>query len=262
MEELAVAIQNANKEVSVIETINSIKNAGFKNVFVQWYDENWEYSQEEQVKLCKELGFNIIFAHLGYQNINSIWEDGIDGDKQVERYKKDIKDCYEYGIPMVVMHLTSKKTAPMYGDIGLSRIRKIVEYAKELGVKIAFENTKIKGYLEYVLDNIKEENVGICFDAGHYHVHFNDEFNFEFFKDRIFAVHLHDNDKTGDLHLLPFEGTIDWEYVISKLKESNYNGPVTLELGYRYDYLNISLDEFYKRGYSAGIKLQQIFKNV
>lgn len=39
MRELAVAIQNENEKVSIIETINSINNAGFKNVFVQWYDE-------------------------------------------------------------------------------------------------------------------------------------------------------------------------------------------------------------------------------
>ena len=90
------------------------------------------------------------------------------------------------------MYLTSKKKAPMYGKTGLSRIRKVVEYAKESDMKVAFENTKIKGYLEYVINNIKDENVGICFDAGHYHVYFDDEFNFELFKDRIFAVHLHD----------------------------------------------------------------------
>ncbi len=63
MRELAVAIQNENEKVSIIETINSIKNIGFKNVFVQWYDENWEHSQEEQIKLCKELGFNYICTH-------------------------------------------------------------------------------------------------------------------------------------------------------------------------------------------------------
>lgn len=260
MKELAVAIQNENEKVSIIETIKSIKNVGFKNVFVQWFDENWEYNQEEQVKLCKELGLNIIFAHLGYQNINSIWEDGNEGDNQVERYKKDIKECYDNGIPMVVMNLTSHKKAPMYGEIGLNRIKKIVKYAKELNMKVAFENTKIKGYLEYVLDNIKDENVGICFDAGHYHAHFDDEFNFEFFKDRIFAVHLHDNDKSDDLHLLPFDGTIDWKDVIKKLKECNYNGPVTLELCYRYDYLNMSLDDFYKEGYTIGIRLAEMFE--
>lgn len=261
MRELAVAIQNENENVNIIQTIESVKNAEFKNVFVQWYDKNWEHSQIEQVEMCKKLGLNIIFAHLGYQNINSIWEEGEIGDKEVERYKKDIKDCHENGIPMVVMHLTSKKIAPMYGEIGLNRIRKIVEYAKKLNMKVAFENTKIKGYLEYVLDKIKDDNVGICFDAGHYHVHFDDEFNFELFKNRIFAVHLHDNDKSDDLHLLPFDGTIDWEYVINKLKDCNYNGPITMELCYRYDYLNMSLDSFYKKGYEIGKKLQEMFED-
>ena len=82
-----------------------------------------------------------------------------------------------------------------------------------------------------------------------------------FFKDRIFAVHLHDNDKSDDLHLLPFDGTIDWKYVIKKLKECHYNGPVTLELSYRYDYLNMSLDDFYKKGYTIGIRLVKMFED-
>lgn len=260
MRELAMVIQNKNEKVTAIETINSIKNAGFKNVFVQWYDEDWAYSQKEQVNLCKKLGLNIIFAHLGYQNINSIWEEGTQGEKLVERYKRNIKECYDNKIPMVIMHLTSKKQAPMYGELGLNRIKEIVEYAKKLNIKIAFENTRLQGYLEYVLGNIKDENVGICFDAGHYHVHFDDKFNFEFFKDRIFAVHLHDNDKSKDLHLLPFDGTINWKDVIKKLKESNYNGPVTLELCYRYDYLKSSIDDFYKKGYDIGIKLAEMFE--
>ena len=259
MRELAIVIQNENKKVSIIETIKTIKNVGFNNVFVQWYDENWEYGQQEQVDLCKQLGLNIMFAHLGYQNINKIWEQGQEGDKLVERYKNDIKKCQENEIYMVIMHLTSGEISPIYNEIGLERIKKITEYAKNLGVKVAVENTKIQGYLEYVLENIKDDNVGICFDTGHYHVHFDDKFNFEFFKNRIFAVHLHDNDKSDDLHLLPFDGTIDWNYVIEKLKECNYNGPVTMELCYRYDYLNIPLEEFYKKGYKIGEKLQKMF---
>ena len=94
-----------------------------------------------------------------------------------------------------------------------------------------------------------------------YHAHFDDEFNFELFKDRIFAVHLHDNDKSDDLHLLPFDGTIDWNHVIRKLKECNYNGPVTLEICYRYDYLNMSLEDFYNKGFKKGEKLAKIFEN-
>lgn len=262
MRDLAVAVSNDNENVSVQETIRAIEKSGFKNVFIQWYDKKLDFSQEEQVKLCQSLNLNIIFAHLGYQNINSIWLDGEEGEKLVDRYKDDIKKCKEYDIPMVVMHLTSHFEAPKYSEIGLERLKKIISYAKELGMKVAFENTKIKCYLEYVLKNIKDENVGVCFDSGHCHVHFDDEFNFEFFKDRIFAVHLHDNDKSDDLHLMPFDGTIDWQDVLTKLKKANYTGFITLELCYRYDYLNMPIDEFYKLGYERAEKVAEIYDKV
>lgn len=255
--EIAVVVNNDNEGVTPFETINAINKAGFKSVFIQWYNKN-EKIQQEQLQYIKKIGLKVIFAHLGYQNINSIWEEGQEGESLVKRYQKDIKICKENNIPMVVMHLTSKSKAPIYNVIGLNRIKEIVDYAEKLNVKVAFENTKIKGYLEYVISNINNDNVGICYDAGHCHVHFNDEFNYDLFKNRIFAVHLHDNDKSDDLHLLPFDGTIDWNYVMNKLKECNYNGPITLELCYRYDYLNMPIDEFYKIGYEKGIELSSI----
>lgn len=259
MKKIAVVIHNNNENVTVSETIDAIKKAGFKDVFVQWYNKEWEYSQEEQLKYARKQGLNIIFAHLGYKNINDLWKECDEGNKLVENYKKDIKICKQNNIPMVVMHLTSKKVAPNYNEIGLERIREIVNYAKELDIKVAFENTKIKGYLKYVIQNLDNDNVGICYDAGHCHVHFNDEFPYEMFKNKIFAVHLHDNDKSDDLHLLPFDGTIDWEKVIKKLRDCNYEGPITLEPCYRYDYLNLTLDEFYKKAYEVGKKISNMF---
>ena len=259
MKKIAVVIHNNNENVTVSETIDAIKKAGFKDVFVQWYNKEWEYSQEEQLKYARKQGLNIIFAHLGYKNINDLWKECDEGNKLVENYKKDIKICKQNNIPMVVMHLTSKKVAPNYNEIGLERIREIVNYAKELDIKVAFENTKIKGYLEYVIQNLDNDNVGICYDAGHCHVHFNDEFPYEMFKNKIFAVHLHDNDKSDDLHLLPFDGTIDWEKLIKKLRDCNYEGPITLEPCYRYDYLNLTLDEFYKKAYEVGKKISNMF---
>lgn len=260
MRELAVVISNDNKEVTPIETIDAIKKAGFKNVFIQWYNENWECSQEEQLKYAREQGLNIIFAHLGYQKINCIWEENEIGEQLVQRYINDIKACKENGINLVIMHLSSKFNAPMYNEIGLNRIRKIVGYAKSIGVKIAFENTKIQGYLEYIFNNIDNDNIGLCYDAGHCHAHFKDKFNWELFKNRIFAVHLHDNDGTSDQHLLPFDGTIEWKEVINNLKNANYTGPVILELCYRNEYLQSNVEEFYKKGYEIGKELAKIFE--
>ena len=261
MRDIAVVVSNDNKEVSVIETIDAIKKAGFKNVFIQWYDKDWNPSQEEQLKYIREQNLNVIFAHLGYQNINDIWLEGEEGDKLVDRYKNDIKVCKDNNIPMVIMHLTSKKEAPIYNETGLKRLQEIVDYAKTLDVKVAFENTKIKGYQEYVIENIDNDNVGICFDSGHYHVHFKDELDFSIFKNRIFAIHLHDNDQSDDQHLLPFDGTLDWKKLIKNLKDNNYDGPITMELCYRYQYLDMGIEEFYKKGYEVGKKLQEMFEN-
>ena len=260
MRDIAVVVSNDNENVTPFETIDAIKKAGFKDVFIQWYDKEWQCTQEEQLKYIRKLGLNVIFAHLGYQNINSIWEENEIGEQLVDRFINDIKVCKENGIDLVVIHLTTKFVAPMYNELGLNRIKKIVDYAKDLGVKVAFENLKIKGYLEYVLENINNDNVGICYDAGHCHAHFKDEFNWDIFKNRIFAVHLHDNDGTDEQHLLPFDGTINWKEVIKNLNNANYTGPVTLELCYRNEYLNMSVEDFYKKGYEIGKKLAKMFE--
>ncbi|MDO4611902.1 MAG: sugar phosphate isomerase/epimerase family protein [Candidatus Saccharibacteria bacterium] len=257
---IAVAVNNENINDNVVETIEAIYEAGFRDVFIQWYNEKWEPTQEKQLELIRGRGLNVIFAHLGYQNVNDFWADGKAGDALVDRYKNDIRVCKEHGIPMVIMHLTRKKEAPIYNSVGLGRLQKIVDYADSLGMKIAFENMKIRGYLEYVIDNLQNENVGVCFDAGHYHAHFNDEFNFSRFKNKIFAVHLHDNGGNKDEHLMPFDGTIDWEHIAEKLNECNYDGPVTLELTYGPKYANINIRDFYKQGFLAGQQIKEMLE--
>lgn len=263
MKEIAVIASNDNKDISDVEILDSIKKAGFNNIFIDWYiNEYNKHNWVNQIEYINKIKLNIIFAHLSYKGINYIWEEGIEGDKLVEKYLQDINDCKKQNISMVVMHLTSGKDAPMYNEIGLTRLLKIVDYAKKQNVKIAFENTKIKGYLEYVIENIKDDNVGICYDSGHCHVHFNDEFDFKKFKDRIFALHLHDNDKTDDLHLLPFDGTINWEETMYNIKQANFDGYITLESVYRYEYLNLTPLEFYQKSYDVANKLANMYENL
>lgn len=49
--EIAVVVSNDNKDVNVIETINAIQNAGFKNVFVQWYNKGVESYARRTIKI-------------------------------------------------------------------------------------------------------------------------------------------------------------------------------------------------------------------
>ena len=90
MENVAVLVSNFNKNVTSYETIDAIKESGFKKVFIQWYKRDIIPSEEEQLKYIKSLGLEIIFAHLGYRGINNIWEFNEEGDLLVNKYKKDI----------------------------------------------------------------------------------------------------------------------------------------------------------------------------
>lgn len=243
------------------ESLKAIVGAGFKNIFIQWYDNDkiWRTPQKEQLQRMRESGLNIIFAHLGYQNINTLWEDGIQGDNEVERYKQDIKDCKENEIDLVIMHL-AKKYDKRPNEIGLNRIRQIVKFAKGLGVKIAFENVDDERYVEYVLDNIKDDNVGLCFDSGHFHCFSKDKFDITKYRNRVLAVHLHDNNGNGDMHLIPGDGTLNWEQVMTNLARCNYNGPITVELIFYTSYYPEGVDSFFEKGYEKAKELERLYK--
>lgn len=250
MKKYIQCIQNDNKNTTPQETIYAIKKAGFDGAFVQWYNKEWNFSQQEQLTLCRKLGLEVPFVHLGYSGINNIWLEGEKGERLIENYLRDLDSCKANQIEMVVMHTTSKSIAPEPNIIGIKRLQKIVDYAESLNIKIALENTKIWGYLEYIFAHIKNDNLGICYDAGHCHCHFNDKFSWDLFKNKIFAVHLHDNDKSGDLHLLPFDGTINWQNVIDNLKKANYSGPIILESCYQNNYTNMTISDFYKLSFT------------
>ena len=262
MRELAVVVNNKNKEINPKDMIDTIYKVGFRNIFLQWYnDDSLKMLQEEQLEYARKIGLNVAFVHLGYKRINDIWDETLQEEevsKVVDEYIEDIKACSKYGIDLVIMHLTSKSIAPKYNEKGLSRIKKIVDAAEKYNVRIAFENTKIEGYLEYVFTNIDSNNIGLCYDAGHCHAHFKDKFNYKFFENRIFAVHLHDNFGELDEHLLPFDGTIDWPHVMDKLEKCNYNSYITLEIAYKKEYLNMSMEEFYSEGINRGNKFIEI----
>lgn len=255
-------VRNDNQNTTVKHTIETIKATGFDGVFIQWYDELWDNAQQKQVELCKELGLKISFAHLGYQGINDIWVEGQNGNELVKKYFKNLDECKSNEINIVCMHLTSKFIAPEPNELGIQRLQTIVNYAEKLGIKIAFENTKILGYLEYVLDRIKNKNVRICYDAGHCHCHFHDKFNWDKFKNKIFIVHLHDNDQSKDQHLLPFDGTSDWQKLVNNLQTANYNGPVILESCYQNQYLEMPLLDFYKLSLEKAKKIYSLQNNI
>jgi sugar phosphate isomerase/epimerase len=73
--------------------------------------------------------------------------------------------------------------------------------------------------------------LGFCFDTGHANMTHSENCLelAERYNNRLFMVHLHDNNGKQDEHHLPFEGTFDWEGFAPLLARSPYNMPPVME---------------------------------
>lgn len=67
-------------------------------------------------------------------------------------------------IMMVIIHLASKYVAPKKTiKVELDRLQRIVECAQLVNVQWAFENVKIKSYLEYIIAYIGPITLELCY---------------------------------------------------------------------------------------------------
>ena len=170
------------------------------------------------------------------------------------------------GVGGVICHISASWFPPEICDIGLERYDRLVEYAGGKGVKIAFENLRKIGNVAYFADRYEgADNVVFCYDCGHEHCYTQTVCFPDIFRDRMAYTHIHDNfgrskdDYYGDpdLHLMPFDGEIDYSRVVRKLDEYGYEGSLTLEVSNSV-YPDESRESFIARAYDAIIRISHM----
>jgi len=166
-----------------------------------------------------------------------------------------------YGVPCVVIHLTGFPPYPPVTALGLQRIESLVKAAAQKHVKLAFENLWTFEHLDAVFEYFASPHVGFCFDCGHE--------NLNQYKDclasygnQLFALHINDNFADGyDAHVLPFEGTIDWNSKMRQIRQHSELALLTLEI-YKLEngehnknclYKNMTPEAFLKAAYEKAI---------
>jgi len=104
---------------------------------------------------------------------------------------------------------------------------------------IAIENLPDDTFeqLRAILKDYPANRIGITYDSGHGNIREGKGLNFLApLNDRIQALHLNDNDGSGDQHQAAFYGTVDWKQLADILKKSSYAAtgrPLSFELNMR-----------------------------
>jgi sugar phosphate isomerase/epimerase len=114
-------------------------------------------------------------------------------------------------------------------------LEEIAERAAEVDVALALEVIPNALSTPDALVRLFESDAelgdaGVCLDVGHAHLLGDVVDAVETLSGYITTTHLHDNAARRDDHLLPFEGTIDWERTLLALYKVGFDGPLVLEL--------------------------------
>ena len=250
-----------NKE---IENLKLIKEHGFQSFFSSEKEYGVRYVADLKNEAVK-LGLNYEFIHGPFVGINEMWTSQED-PKIFFEFQEAIDAAHNAGVQAVVAHVSSGRMPPQISSVGLERFDTWVEYATKKGVVLAFENLRKLGNFAYLMDRYeKEDYVKYCYDCGHEHCYTRTVPFLPIYGNRLLCTHLHDNfganEETtdgGDLHLLPFDGNIDFQKVMGELSKTGYQGSLMLEV-FNERYSQLSPDEFLQDVYARAKKLSDYF---
>ena len=239
-------------EIPCLEQARMIKEHGFDAAFIGLEADNLG----EIVDALHQYDIEIESCHAPFDGINNMWLAGEAGDRMYQRVTNSVDACAEYNIPVVVVHLSSGKNPPRMNDIGFERYDRLMQYAREKGVMVAYENIRKLDNVAYMMENYPD--AGFCWDVGHEACYMYGMEFMPLFGKRMVAIHFHDN--TGvydeDMHWLPYDGVIDMDRAARHFAKSGYQKSLMLEVDQRSAGVP-DLEEFYNRAHAAAIRFAE-----
>ena len=244
---------NYTKTTPFEDRIRMIKDAGFKSVIMFW---NGSDVFQDELMCVKENGLRIENVHAPFHMMNNLWTDENPMDSLIKLHGA-IDSCHNFAIKTLVVHPTDTTTPPPVSECGKTYFKGLIRYAKSLNVDLAFENIECPEYLDTIFGECDDTNVKLCYDLGHENCFSKGSDVLSKYGDRLKALHIHDNDGVSDQHAIPFDGNIDMQRFVSKLKELDYYGVISLEvMRYRCSlYDGMTDEQFLAKAFDAAKKL-------
>ena len=261
------------------EEISLVADAGFEGFFTGW-------SGSERLglyrRLANERGLLYQSVHAPFTKIRALWHSGAEeAEAALGEQMKCLEDCAAVSVPIMVAHVFIGFEDHAPNERGIAYFDRLAKRARELGVRLALENTEGEEYLEAVMRALAPaypDTVGFCWDTGHEMCYNRGADMPGRFPGKLIATHINDNlgvrDLSGgitwhdDLHLLPFDGVGDWEDVARRL--ADFDGPLTFELTTRskpgrHDndlYAKLSPAEFVAQAYQRACRVAALVQRA
>lgn len=161
-----------------------------------------------------------------------------------------IKESFDTAIALGTHRITVCPGHTLYGQslesawqLLKESLEALLEYAQKYDITLLLEPAhRMESDLIVTVDDalriieeIKSNRIGIVLDTGHTAI------NKESLKDcvkklnkSVFHIHIDDNNGLVDEHLIPGRGKINFIPFLEELKKVNYQGFLTVELGFQY----------------------------
>ncbi|MBR6748260.1 MAG: sugar phosphate isomerase/epimerase [Clostridia bacterium] len=246
-------------DVSFQERYRLIKETGFDSVMLWWSDRFGRgEGYREDARLARGADLIIENIHTPVHEQNFISDDTLAGTSVFETYLQCVKDCREFEVPTMVIHAPDDKYP--ISELGLKRLHSIVSLAEKHSICVAFENLNNIHNLDLILESIQSPNAGFCYDSCHHANYAPGCDLLSKYRNRLSALHLHDNGGKRNQHQLPFDGHIDWADVMLKISSTSYQDSITLE-PMNWDYESLSILEYLALAHQRALKLVGLLNN-
>jgi len=245
----------------------------------------WKYtelSDEHGAELLKRGNAEIVGEKFGKFALNNgvnpmqghLWLGVPLCDPDEERIVSILKNWLDLfcatGMKTGVLHCDGRSfpegtTTQQKAERNAAVLRRLTEHLRGTDFTICLENLRAGPRSAPVVDSAEQilkviglhggDHLGICLDTGHLNLTDRDQAGFiRKAGKQLRALHIADNDTSGDQHLMPFgRGNVDFRAVWSALREIGYDGLYNLEIpgerlcplevrGWKLDYLKKSLE--------------------
>ena len=242
MEKLGFSLQESYA-LPLPQVIDLLADAGFCAVSPGWVRGG---NLEEIVTNTRRRNMTVQSLHGPLRGMRDMWSpDPETAQPILQDLLQSAADCARYDIPILVVHPWNGVDYTFSeSELYFNHFDMLVELAEKLGICVAFENLEGPEYLSALLARYADcPAVGFCWDSGHERCYTPGWDFLTSYGDRLVMTHLNDNlgvtdpsgqlQGTDDLHLLPYDGNMDWENTVSRLKSAKNQEILNFELKIR-----------------------------